>query len=564
MSENQSRITHEQFSRMIDMLNPCMNDYLYILDLETDYYCISASVLERFRMESNRFYHTKDAAQSFVHPEDLDALCQDIEDIKTGKKQFHDMQYRWLDKEGSAVWINCKGCLMEGESGKPEYMVGCINEIGRVRKADNVSGLLNDTELRKELEARELTGLHGFLMRIGIDNFKEINEAQGMEYGDMVLRRTAECISKVTKADQKLYKIVADEFVVADFNGRDASKAVDLYEGIQRELGRFIQENGYEVVYTVSAGILRFSDVREYDYTSLSKFSEFALNEAKSGGKNKYYIYDEQDYQAFLKRMQLIRVLRHSVNNGFAGFELHYQPVVDIKHKCLSGAEALLRFRSAATGVVPPIEFIPLLEESGLIIPVGKWVLNTAMEACKKIQEQVPDFRISVNLSYIQVLKSNVLGEILSGVLQYGLKPGSIMIELTESGFLEANENFLNFCEGLRRYGIPLALDDFGTGYSNFRYLYNLNPHTLKIDRSFTVKALQSDYEYNLLQHMADMTRSIHTKFCIEGIETSQELNKICGIGPDYIQGYYFGKPCPYEEFTQKYIENPLFIEEVG
>lgn len=564
MNKTSNRITHEQFGKMIDTLNPCMNDYLYILDLRNDFYCISASAMERFSMECNRFYHTKENARAFVHAEDIDALFQDIDEIKQGKKQFHNLQYRWLDHDGNAVWINCRGCLMEGESGKPEYMVGCINEIGRLQKADNVSGLLGNSELKKELTERSLTRLQGFLLRIGIDDFKEINEAQGMEYGDMVLRRTAECIRKVITPDQKLYKIVADEFIVVDFSGRDISRAVDLYENIQKEIIRFIRTNGYEVVYTVSAGIIKFDDNMENSYANLIKLSEFALNEAKEGGKNKYYVYDERDYQAFLKRRQLIRILRHSVNNRFEGFELYYQPVVDIKNRCLAGAEALLRFYSEETGSVSPVEFIPLLEESGLIIPVGRWVLNTAMESCKKIQDMVPDFRISVNLSYIQVLKSNVLGEILSGVLQYGLKSGSIIIELTESGFLEANENFLNFCEGLRRYGIPLALDDFGTGYSNFRYLYNLNPHTLKIDRSFTVKALQNDYEYNLLRHMADMTRSIHTKFCVEGIETSQELSKICGIGPDYIQGYYFGKPCPYDEFMQKYIENPILIEEVG
>lgn len=564
MERQGNRITHEQFSHIIDMLNPCMNDFLYIFDLRDNNYYISPSAIERFRIERPQFYHTKEEAKKFVHPDDWELLFQDIAELRAKKKRFHNMQYRWLDREGNPIWINCRGHVINGEDGEPEYLVGCINEIGRIRKADNVSGLLGNSELQKELEERDSVNLRGFLIRIGIDDFKEVNEAQGMEYGDMVLRKTAECISHAIRPNQKLYKIVADEFIIADFSGRDITKAVDLYDSIQKEINQFIRENGYEVVYTVSAGILRLDDIGEKNYANLIKLSEFALTEAKIGSKNKYYIYDESDYQAFLKRRQLIRILRHSVNNQYEGFEVYYQPVVDIKEKQLSGAEALLRFRSEETGPVSPMEFIPLLEASGLIIPVGRWVLNTAMQACQDIQKRLPDFRISVNLSYIQVLKSNVLNEILSGVMHYGLKPGSIMIELTESGFLEANENFLNFCDGLRRYGIPLALDDFGTGYSNFRYLYNLNPHTLKIDRSFTVKALQSDYEYNLLHHMADMTKSIHTKFCIEGIETSQELNKICGIGPDYIQGYFFGKPCPFDDFVKKYIDNPIVFEAVG
>ena len=220
-----------------------------------------------------------------------------------------------------------------------------------------------------------------------------------------------------------------------------------------------------------------------------------------------------------------------------------------------------MRFWTEETGAVSPVEFIPLLEESGLIIPVGKWILHQAMDACSKIRKTMPEFRISVNLSYIQVLKSNVLGEILSGMEKYDLDPGSIIIELTESGFLESDHNFIGFCQGLRENGILLALDDFGTGYSNFHYLYNLSPNTIKIDRSFTLKALNNDYEFNLLQHMVDMTHSIDLKLCIEGIETQQELQKISKMGPDYIQGYYFGKPCALPKFLEDHIGGNLICE---
>ena len=254
---------------------------------------------------------------------------------------------------------------------------------------------------------------------------------------------------------------------------------------------------------------------------------------------------------AFLQKRELLHIIRHSVNEDFQGFETYYQPIVDIRENRLYSAETLLRFQSDSMGRVSPVEFIPILEDSGLIIPVGKWVLHQAMCACAKIQKEIPGFKMSVNLSYVQVLKSNVLSEILAGVEKYGLAPESIIVELTESGFFEANANFNNFCEGLKANGIPLALDDFGTGYSNFHYLYNLSPSTIKIDRSFTLKALNNDYEYNLLQHMADMTHSIDTKFCIEGIETEDELNRICNMGPDYIQGFYFAQPCPLDKFLE-------------
>lgn len=348
--------------------------------------------------------------------------------------------------------------------------------------------------------------------------------------------------------------MVADEYVVFDRETRSVQEAVEIYNRIQQKINNFIEEKCYEVFYTVSAGIVDFSRVDNQEYQNIMKLSEFALNEAKNTGKNKYYIYNSEDYKAFLHKKDLISQMLWSVNHDFKGFESYFQPIIDIKEQRLCNAETLLRFNSMEGTMISPAEFIPLLEESNLIIPVGRWVLYQAMEACSRIRQSIPEFKVSVNLSYIQVLKSNVLEEIQRGLEKYQLSPDSVIIELTESGFLESNEYFINFCNGLKEHGIPLALDDFGTGYSNFHYLYNLNLSTIKIDRTFTVKALSNPYEHNLLQHMADMVHGIQLKLCIEGIETKEELDKINEIGPDYIQGYYFGKPCPLQQFLEQFI----------
>lgn len=549
MGEEIGRISVEQFKKIIETLGPCMDDYLYIYDLQKDYYCISPHAVERFMIPTAQFHNVSETLASFTFEGDFDEVARDIQMIQDRKKTFHNLQYRWLGIDGKPVWINCRGRVTNDENGIPKFLIGCINEIGKKQKADNVSGLLGEYSLQQEMKDCNYRRLSGFMLRLGIDNFKEINENKGMEYGDMILGKTAECIKAAVKPTQKIYRIVADEFVVMDLDGGSVEDAHELYDDIRRRVDAFIEENGYEVFFTISAGIMDFDSIENQSYFNMLKLSEFALNEAKNNGKNRHYIYEKNDYKAFLEKRELLAHLRHCVEKNFEGFEAYYQPIVDIKKRRLYSAEALMRFNSEKTGPIPPVKFIPLLEESGLIIPVGRWILDQAMAACARIRQEVPDFKVSVNLSYVQVLKSNVLSDILAGVEKYRLDPASIIVELTESGFFEANTNFINFCEGLKRNGIPLALDDFGTGYSNFHYLYNLNPDTIKIDRSFTLKALQNDYEYNLLRHMADMTHSIDTKFCIEGIETQQELEKICNMGPDYIQGYYFGKPCPQNQF---------------
>jgi EAL domain-containing protein (putative c-di-GMP-specific phosphodiesterase class I) len=169
------------------------------------------------------------------------------------------------------------------------------------------------------------------------------------------------------------------------------------------------------------------------------------------------------------------------------------------------------------------------------------------------MQDTIPGFKVSFNISYIQVLKSDVLTDIVKGVKEYDLDPSLLIVELTESGFIESNDRFLSFCQGLKDNGVSLYLDDFGTGYSNFHYLADIAPKTIKVDRTFTLKALKNTYEESLLKHIIDMVHGIKLEMCVEGIETEEELTTISRLGPDYIQGYYFGRPCPKGEFMERF-----------
>lgn len=205
--------------------------------------------------------------------------------------------------------------------------------------------------------------------------------------------------------------------------------------------------------------------------------------------------------------------------------------------------------------MVAPAEFIPLLEETGLIIPVGKWMLNEALKICQNIQRVIPDFKISINVSYVQVVKSNILTDILNAVEYYHIPPSTVIIELTESGLLVLDNRITKLWARLKEKGIYLALDDFGTGYSNFHYLNDLKPDIIKIDRTFTIKAVTNDYEFKLLSLMSNMAHSLNLQICVEGVENTNELSRMKEVLPDYYQGYYFGKPCPFPEFQDKFIK---------
>lgn len=572
--------SREQMEYIVELFNPCMDDYLYVFDLQKDCYKISKHATERFLLPGDNFDDAAKAHHTFVYSEDQSRLDDEFRRIMSGEIVFHNMHYRWLDRVGKPVWINCRGRVLNDADGKPHFLVGCINEIGQKQKADNVSGLLGESSLSAYVEQFEDGLPDGFFLRIGIDDFRDINGDFGMEYGDYILKSTADCIAENIKPSQRLYRILADEFMVVDFSGGDMEAATELYKNIRKSLDTFIEENGYKSVFTISAGAVDTAKTSG-TYENIMKLSEYALNTAKDQGKNRCYIYMQEDYDVFLRKKQITRQLHHAVNHGFEGFETYYQPIVDTKTRRLVGAEALMRFsmpercedgetKKEAVCVgedghdadekvhwerISPVEFIPLLEETGLIIPAGKWMLHQAISTCSRWQKYIPNFCININLSYVQVMKSRVLTEILTALRLYGLEPSAVGIELTESGYLDTNTHFQKLWDGLKKNGVLVILDDFGTGYSNLHCLGDLRPNYIKIDRSFTLKALNNQYEHDLMTQIITMTHKLDLTICVEGIETEDEFAKISELDPDYIQGFLFGKPQPAEEFYENLIK---------
>lgn len=561
MLDSVLNMSKKQIEDAIRILNPCMNDYLYVFDLKEDYYVISKHATERFILPSDKFYNATKKHEDFVCPEDISMLGKEIELIKAGKKKFHDMKYRWLDKHNNPIWINCRGSVLFDENAQPHYLVGCIKEIGVKPEADNVSGLLGEYVLDRYIKDTCTDNIpDGFIIRMSIDNFSTINADFGMSYGDFILKRTAECILESIKPTQKLFKAGSDEFIIVDFNGSSINEAVDIYKQCKKHINNFIENNRYNTIYTLSAGIINTRDItlEEENYV---KLSEFALKTAKDNGRNNYYIYSKTDYDRYKRKLYISKALHNAVNEDFKGFQVFYQPLVDASTYMLTGAEALMRFSIKKEGVdeceyISPAEFIPVLEETGLIIPAGRWILEQSAKQCSIWNEHVKDFRVNINVSYIQVMKSDVFSDIMSVIDKYSLQPSCIGIELTESGYLDSITHFNHLWRKLKDNGVYVILDDFGTGYSNLHCLSDLKPNYIKIDRTFTLKALKNKYDYELMTYIIDMAHSLGLKLCIEGVETSDDLRQLRDSGADYIQGYLFGKPYPAVEFEKRYVND--------
>lgn len=556
MKDTKGSYMYEIIRGAIDAFDECMNDYLFIYAVREDLYHISPKATKRFSIEKSEFTDALEEHAKFVYPDDLQMLMNDLAQLVAGIKTEHNLVYRWLDKNRKPIWINCRARIILGEDEKPQFLVGCINEIGTKPLADNVSGLLESIAIKDKLnEFHEFTP-NGFVLRVGIDDFKSINEKFGIEYGDYVLRGVAECIVDSVSEGQNVYRVVADEFMVMDMNGATEEEAQKLYRKIRNRVDKFIKMDNYKAVYTISGGIVLGNSIDKMEYNEVMKISQFALTTAKNRGKNQTYCFDASDYKAFIRERELLEQLRKSVSDGFRGFELFFQPIVLVGQKVPFMAESLLRFKTTEGENISPVEFIPILEESGLIIPVGKWIIDRALSMCAECQKTNPNFKISVNLSYVQILKSDVCEEIEHWIGFYNLKPVSLMVELTESGYVDDNSSAVKrMWDRLRKHGVMIALDDFGTGYSNFQLISSMVPNVVKLDRSFTVKALQNAFEHQLMDHIIQLVHSVNLKICVEGVETQTELEEIEKLSADCIQGYFYGRPCCRRDFLKKFIQ---------
>lgn len=567
LGEPQEAITHEHtsdnegekevflfFERAAELFSTCMNDYLYVWDLEHDVYYITERAVARFDLPSNVFQNVDEVHKRVVHPDDYNLLLTDMSEMRSGRKSWHNLRYRWMSVNQEPVWINCQGRTIRSEDGKVFLMIGCINEIGEKKKADNVSGLLGEVTFQEQIKQFHKMP-RCYILRLGIDDFKNINETLGIGYGDHVLFDVATCITDCLEPGQAVYRMTSDEFVVFDLISKTKEDAKALYSNIRYHVAEHIKEHEYEALYTLSCGVISDADLETLDYEQITKLSQFSLSRAKERGKNQLVFFDREDYDTFVANRQMTRNLRKAVSKEYQGFELYFQPIMRVGSEEIFAAEALLRYRDAEGTLIPPYRFIDQLEESGLIVPVGRWIIDTALRACVECQKIRPDFKVSINFSYVQILKSSVYEDLTSAIEKYHLKPESVIVELTENGYLARNSNVTKLWRKLKEYGVQMALDDFGTGYSNLINLSQMQPDILKIDREFTCKALNSDYEHQLLKQIIEMVHSLNIKEVVEGIEEKDELDRITAMGPDYIQGYYYSKPCPIDDFMDKFID---------
>lgn len=542
-SEKDARI--KNYLNVLEILSQSTDDYLFLWDMDKDENWFFGSVDAEYALrDKGRPTNTTAEMEAIVYPADRALLHEDLTEIASGKKQIHNMNYRWVNREGEAVWISCRGKVIADEDGSPFVMIGRVSDTALKYLYNPLTRLFNKTKMFSDMQEGTLLEDGGYFMLLDVDDLGDINLKHGRKYGDAVLKSLAAAMEEIVQS-QKIYHIEHNSFAV--YLDVETEREVCIVYGRLQQL--------MADKCTLSAGVVPNNNEMFKEKNYLYDCADQTLKKAKENGKNTIAFFSEKDMENKLSAMELLAELQESVKHNCEGFYLCYQPQVKAGSYKLYAAEALLRYNSKNRGRVFPDAFIPILEDSKLIIPVGKWVLERALQQCKSWRRVYPDFRISVNFSTVQLREKDITDKVLE-ILDKAELPGeALTIEITESIRMEEMQYYNNIFSRWRNAGIKISIDDFGTGYANMSYLRDLEVDEIKIDRMFVKGIEEATYNYHLVNNMIEFAKMNALRICCEGVEDVHELAVLEGLSPNLLQGYLFDKPCESREFEQFYID---------
>ena len=541
-----------------DLMKNTTSDYAFMMDPVEGIFLASPSFVQAYDLPAETLENISGVLEPFVYMQDrkpLASLFASVNSLTEGRER--QLDFRMRDAKGDLSWLRLKGKIGLAKDGTPNLFAGTISQLARRNSAESVTGLLNRYQFIDDLTAalrtaRE-TGGSGGLLVMGVDNFRTVNEAFNHEVGDIILRQISERILQNIPRGLSLYRLDGDEFGLI-YPDADEEMLTEFFIRVQREFAHPQVYDGRQYIVTVSAGMV-FYPQSARDPLILHKYAQAALDAAKSGGKNRLSAFSKEVYNRWLRSLTIQEQILQDVKAGCRNFELYFQPQVAGDDRHIVGAETLLRWKNSKGRMVAPMEFIKILEETKTIVPVGRWIFEQALRTCKEWRRSIPNFSMSVNMSYEQIKDLSFLEFIDDCLKRHDMPPDSVVLELTESKIV-GDMKFVNArFDAFRSHGIKVAMDDFGTGYSSLASLKNLNCDIVKIDRAFVIRILENHFDQKLVEYTVDLCHSIGMTTCIEGVERPEEydcLVKICKT--DTIQGYLFGRPEPQEAFEKKFL----------
>jgi diguanylate cyclase (GGDEF)-like protein/PAS domain S-box-containing protein len=493
-----------------------------------------------------------------IHPDDRDSVVYALTNHINNKTPHFQSEHRILHRDGTYRWMLVRGMAVRNADAIAYRMAGSQTDITARKNAeeqlvhdafhDLLTGLPNRAlfldRLDRTIEYHQRNSEFSFaVLFLDLDRFKIINDSLGHAVGDQLLIEISKVLKTCMRSSDTVARFGGDEFVVLLNDIHDVQNAVKVVHHIQEVLSKPFRVGNNRVFTSASIGIV-FSNGGNRSKEDIMRDADIAMYQAKMLGKANYMIFNTEMRKQAINRLSMENDLHHALLRG--EFSLHYQPIVTLKENALSGFEALLRWQHPKKGYIPPEEFVPIAEETGLILDIGWWVLRQACSQVKKWQEQFRDYKdlfVNINISQKQFTQPIFIHMLRNILKETRLNPSSINLEITENVLMENAVSMINILNKIRELGVGLHVDDFGTGYSSLSYLQQFPIDTLKIDYSFINRIGSNGDGAEIVKTILVLARELSVDTIAEGIETENQMVQLRQLDCHYGQGFYFGKP---------------------
>ncbi|HEX5839302.1 MAG TPA: EAL domain-containing protein [Anaerolineales bacterium] len=492
-----------------------------------------------------------------VHPEDRKYLETAISTYIQSNEPHFEHEHRILHKNGTYCWVLTQGFAVRDADGKRIRMAGSQSDITDRKLAEGrlIHNAFHDTltslpnrallldRLNRAILRRKRSDTKTFsILYLDLDHFKNINDSLGHATGDRLLVIVADILKASVRAMDTVARFGGDEFILL-LEESGMEDAYDIAQRILKSLSTPKVIDGHEIYLTASIGIIS-SDMEYNDPEQLLRDADIAMYSAKSRGRARYELFHLEMRNSFLEQLSLEYDLRHAIRNN--ELCLLYQPIISLENNTLFGFEALVRWKHPINGFLSPKDFLSMAENTGLVLTIDHWALQTAASQFSewlKMFPVNPQLSINVNLSAKYLRHRNLVEEVNQILKQTGLIGGRLKLEVTESAIMENNKHIMSTLESLHAMGVDIHIDDFGTGYSSLAYLHQFQVQALKIDRSFISNSQEGDHKPELIRTMLHLASDLGLKAIAEGIENKEQLQQLKKAGCKFGQGFLFSKP---------------------
>jgi len=553
------------------------NDGLWDWNLKTEEVYYSPRWKSMLGYQENEIGNKPDEWFSRIHAEDLERVKAQVFLHFGGRTQHFESEHRVIHKDGGYRWMLSRGIAVRDTDGKASRMAGSQTDITKRKQAeeqllhdachDMLTGLPNRALLIDRLglsidRAKRLENHRFAVLFLDLDRFKVVNDSLGHTAGDELLVTLARRLETFLRAGDTFARLGGDEFVMLLEDIKDINDAVRVAERTHKALELPFNLSGQEVFTSTSIGIA-LSDTGYDRPEDTLRDADTAMYRAKSQGRARHEVFDRIMYEQAVALLQVETDLRRAIDRQ--ELRVYYQPIVSLATCKISGFEALVRWQHPERGLISPSDFIPVAEETGLIIPLGAWVLREACRQTRIWQKQLPSHHpltISVNLSGKQFSQSDLVYQIGQILQETELQPNHLKLEITESVVMGNAELAIAMLFQLKALGVQLQIDDFGTGYSSLSYLHRFPTDTLKIDRSFVSRMSPNGEGSEIVRTIVTLAHNMGMSVTAEGVETIEQLNQLRTLKSDHGQGYFFSKPVNCDEaeslLAQEYQLHPV------